>query len=102
MIRKCVSFILHCRLEDVVAAGVSLMLLALFLTTRLFHTFQFGLLDLLFILLPVGVLGVKALLGLLLSSGGDAGREPGPDEIDFVLFSSHWRKFSATGSPSSF
>jgi membrane-associated phospholipid phosphatase len=86
MIRKCVSFILHCRLEDVVAAGVSLMLLALFLTTRLFHTFQFGLLDLLFILLPVGVLGVKALLGLLLSSGGDAGENLDPTKLIWSFF----------------
>ncbi len=47
------------------AAGFSICLLVLFLTTRLFHTFELGLLDFLFILLPMGLLCIKALLGLL-------------------------------------
>jgi len=65
---KLLFTILRCRLEDVVAVGVSLCLLVLFLTTRLFHSFSFGMHDLIFILLPVGALGVKTLLGIL--SGG--------------------------------
>ncbi len=77
MIRNLVSFILRSRLENVMAVGVSLSLSVFFLTTRLFHTFHFGMLDFLFILLPVGVLGVKALLGLLLSS-----EKEGDENID--------------------
>jgi membrane-associated phospholipid phosphatase len=86
MIRKCVSFVLHCRLEDVVAAGISGVLLVLFLTTRLFHTFQFGMLDILFILLPVCVLGVKALLVLLLSSGGGENENMDPTKLALSFF----------------
>lgn len=72
MIQKCLRFILHCRLENVMAAGVSGLLLILFLTTRLFRSFDFGPLNFLFILLPVGILGVKSLLSLLASSGTEA------------------------------
>jgi membrane-associated phospholipid phosphatase len=68
MMRKIISAVLRRRLEDVIAVGVSLCLLVLFLTTRLFHSFSFGMHDLIFILLPVGALGVKTLLGML--SGG--------------------------------
>lgn len=50
------------------AVGVSVALLVLFLTTRLFHSFQLGPLSFVFILLPVGILAVKSLLGLLASS----------------------------------
>jgi len=78
MIRTFVSFVLRSRLENVMAVGVSLALLVFFLTTRLFRTFHFGMLDFLFILLPVGVLGVKALLGLLLSSETDGDENIGP------------------------
>jgi len=65
MIRKWISFLLRCRLENVMAAGVSLCLLFFFLSTRLFHVFHFGLLDFLFIFLPVGVLAAKSVLELL-------------------------------------
>jgi len=47
------------------AAGVSILLLAFFSATRMFHTFDFGMLDFLFILLPVGILFFKYLLELL-------------------------------------
>ena len=51
------------------AAAVSICLLILFLTTRLFHTFAFAPLDFIFILLPVGLLCIKALLELLAADG---------------------------------
>jgi membrane-associated phospholipid phosphatase len=86
MIRKCVSFILHCRLEDVAAAGVSIALVILFLTTRLFRSFQIGMLDLLFILLPVGVLGIKALLGLLLASTASETENLDPTKLVLSFF----------------
>lgn len=76
MIRKLISFVLRRRLEDVIAVGVSAALVIFFLTTRLFRSFNFGMLDFIFILLPVGVLGVKCLLTLLLSSGHDDSLEP--------------------------
>lgn len=50
------------------AVGVSTVLLVLFCTTRLFRSFSFMLLDFRFILLPIGILGVKNLLQLLLAS----------------------------------
>jgi membrane-associated phospholipid phosphatase len=50
------------------AVGISASLVLLFLTTRLFHTFSFGMLDFLFIMLPVGILGLKSLLVMLTSS----------------------------------
>src|SRR5690242_9092421 len=65
MFRKITSFILRCRLEDVMAAGFSLALLVFFLTKRVFHTFQLNGHDIAFILLPAGVLAVKCLLGML-------------------------------------
>jgi membrane-associated phospholipid phosphatase len=71
MIRKIISFILRCRPENVMAVGVSTALVIFFSATRMFHTFNFGMLDLIFILLPVGILGLKSLLTLLASSGGD-------------------------------
>ena len=70
--RKCVSFILRCRLENVMAVGVSVLLLILFFTTRLFRSFDLGPLNFVFILLPVGILGIKSLLSLLASSGAEA------------------------------
>jgi membrane-associated phospholipid phosphatase len=54
------------------AVGVSFLLLILFFTTRLFRSFDFGPLNFVFILLPVGILGVKSLLSLLASSGTEA------------------------------
>jgi membrane-associated phospholipid phosphatase len=73
MIRKCFSFILHSRLENVMAVAVSVVLLALFLGTHSFHTFNLGMLDIIFILLPVGILGVKCLLELLLAPESEEG-----------------------------
>ena len=49
------------------AVAVSVVLLALFLGTHSFHSFNLGMLDIIFILLPVGILGVKCLLELLLA-----------------------------------
>ena len=72
MMRKCLSFILRCRLENVMAVGVSVLLLILFFTTRLFRSFDLGPLNFVFILLPVGILGIKSLLSLLASSGAEA------------------------------
>jgi membrane-associated phospholipid phosphatase len=72
MARKIISFILRCRLEDVIAAGFSTILLIFFLTTSYFSSFQLQGHDIIFILLPVGILGVKALLHLLFSSEADA------------------------------
>jgi membrane-associated phospholipid phosphatase len=65
MIRKFFLFVLRCRLENVMAVVVPYALLVFFLTTRLFHSFEFGMLDFIFILLPIGILGVKCLLELL-------------------------------------
>jgi hypothetical protein len=70
MIRKIIAFILHCRLEDVMAAGFSAVLLLFFLTKRAFHTFQLNGHDIIFILLPAGVLALKQLLGILFAPEG--------------------------------
>lgn len=75
--RKIFDSILHSRLENVMAAGVSICLLVLFLTTRLFRSFEIGPLDFVFILLPMGLLGIKAFLGLL-ASGKDESSEADP------------------------
>jgi membrane-associated phospholipid phosphatase len=75
--RKICDFILHSRLENVMAAGVSLSLVILFLTTSLFHSFEIGPLDFVFIMLPMGVLGIKAFLGLL-TSGNEESSEADP------------------------
>ena len=88
MIRNLVSFILRSRLENVIAAAVSLGLLALFLTTRMFRSFAFGMHDFIFILLPVSILGVKTLLGLLSSSGNETGDHAGLSQF----FGSFFRK----------
>jgi membrane-associated phospholipid phosphatase len=71
MARKIISFVLHCRLEDVIAAGFSATLLVFFSTTSFFHSFQFNGHDIIFILLPVGILGVKCLLEMLFSPEAD-------------------------------
>jgi membrane-associated phospholipid phosphatase len=68
MFRKYFDLILHSRLENAMAVGVSAVLLALFLTTRLFHSIQLGPLSFVFILLPIGILAVKSLLGILAGS----------------------------------
>jgi len=73
MLRNFTRFVLHCRLEDVMAAGVSMLLLVFFLTTRLFVSFQLQGHDFIFILLPVGILGIKCLLEMLLASDSKTG-----------------------------
>jgi len=72
MPRKIISYILGCRLENVMAFGFSSVLLVFFLTTRIFVSFQLNGHDIIFILLPVGVLGVKTLLQMLSASNADA------------------------------
>ena len=49
------------------AAGFSATLLLFFLTKRIFHTFQLNGHDIIFILLPAGVLAAKCLLSMLLA-----------------------------------
>ena len=68
MARKFISFVLRCRLENVMALGFSATLLLFFLTTQLFRSFRLNGHDIIFILLPAGILGVKCLLEMLLSS----------------------------------
>jgi len=75
MLRKITTFILHCRLEDVMAAGFSLALLLFFLTRRVFHTFELNGHDIVFILLPAAVLAVKSLLGILFAPDGGENQE---------------------------
>jgi hypothetical protein len=65
MARKFITFVLNRRLEDVMAVVFTLVLLALFFSKRVFHTIQFNGHDVAFLLLPVGVLGLKALFHLL-------------------------------------
>jgi membrane-associated phospholipid phosphatase len=78
MLPKLISFILRCRLENVAAFGFSAVLLVVFLTTRIFVTFQINGHDIIFILLPAGILGVKALLQMLSApiGGGEAEVDP--------------------------
>ncbi|HEU6446973.1 MAG TPA: phosphatase PAP2 family protein [Verrucomicrobiae bacterium] len=66
-----ISFILNCRLENVLAVGISISLLIFFSATRMVHAFNFGMLDFIFILLPVGILGAKCLLHVLFAPGDD-------------------------------
>ena len=80
--RKLISFVLHSRLENVLAAGVSLALLVFFSTTRYFHSFHFGMHDFIFILLPIGILGVKVLLGMLVAS--DTGDGDAADPLKYL------------------
>jgi membrane-associated phospholipid phosphatase len=74
MFRKCLSFILHSRPENVMATGFSAVMLALCLGTHLIRSFNFGMLDIVFILLPVGILGAKCLLELLLAPETEDGK----------------------------
>jgi membrane-associated phospholipid phosphatase len=73
MARKFISFVLRCRLENVMALGFSATLLLFFLTTRLFRSFQLNGHDITFILLPAGILGVKCLLEMLSSASDQPG-----------------------------
>ncbi len=77
MFQKIRSFILHCRLEDVMAAGFSATLLAFFLTKRVFHAFEMNGHDVVFLLLPAGVLGLKCLFELLFATDTEAGGNVG-------------------------
>ncbi|MGO8838963.1 MAG: phosphatase PAP2 family protein [Limisphaerales bacterium] len=77
MLRKIALFVLHRRLEDVLAVGFSLTLLLFFLTRRVFRPFQFSGHDVTFLLLPIGVLGVKCLFELLLAPEADGRENPG-------------------------
>jgi len=65
------------------AVGASVCLLILIYTTRLFRTFDFGLLDFCFILLPAGVLTVKILLKLL-AGGGLSEADETADSMQFL------------------
>ncbi len=85
MPRKIISFVLRCRLENVMALGFSAALLLFFLTTRLFRSFQLNGHDIIFILLPAGILGVKCLLEMLSSSESPDG-EPLDTGKYFVSF----------------
>lgn len=62
------------------AVLVSACLLILFLTTRLFHNFELGALDFVFILLPVGLLCIKALFELL------AGKNQAGEDADTLKY----------------
>src|SRR5690242_16079410 len=78
MIKKLVSYILRCRLENVVAFGVSGALVVFFGGEQFFRSFQVGLHDYIFILLPVGILGIKYLLNLLFSRDGNCQENTDP------------------------
>ena len=68
MLQRIKSFVLHCRLEDVTAVGFSATLMAFFLSKRVFNTFEMNGHDVVFLLLPAGVLGLKCLFELLFAS----------------------------------
>ena len=61
-------------------------LLLFFLTTRLFRSFQLQGHDIIFILLPVGILGVKCLLEMLSASESPARRKPRHRKISGLFF----------------
>jgi len=67
MFQKIASFILRCRLENVMAAGASAGLAVFFLSARAEHSFPLNIHDIAFIMLPAGILAVKCLLGILFS-----------------------------------
>ena len=71
MIKKLTSFLVHCRLEDVMAAGVSISLTIFFLSERAHHTFPLNVHDIAFIMLPAGILALKYLLGTLFACDED-------------------------------
>ena len=69
MIKKIISFILRCRLENVMAVGVfDSAGHFLFRHPDFPHVSILGRHDFIFILLPVGILGLKSLLTLLATS----------------------------------
>jgi membrane-associated phospholipid phosphatase len=86
MTRKLLSFVLHSRLENVMAVAVSVSLLCLLLTTRLFRSFDFGALDFVFIMLPIGILGVKCILVLLLAPKAESDQDLDPAKYLVVFF----------------
>jgi membrane-associated phospholipid phosphatase len=65
------------------AFSFSAALLVFFSATRMFHAFNFGMLDLIFILLPVGILGLKSLLHLLFAGNADDTADTGKFLADF-------------------
>ena len=87
MVQKIIQFVLRCRLEDVVAAAFSATLLVFFLTTRIFVSFNLNGHDIIFILLPAGILAVKSLLEMLSASDAKAGEKQ--DTVKF--FASFFR-----------
>ena len=96
MLRKITAFVLRCRLEDIAAATFSATLLIFFLTTRIFVSFKLNGHDIIFILLPAGILGVKSLLEMLSASDSKPGKIWARGNFS-LLFSSRWPKSSATG-----
>jgi membrane-associated phospholipid phosphatase len=78
VIRKFIAFVLRSRLENVMAAGFSLCLVLLFLTTRLVHSFAIWPFDFVFILLPAALLCVGALLKLLAAGADEAAENADP------------------------
>lgn len=86
IMRKLTRFILHCRLEDVMAAACSTMLLIFFLTKRVFHTFNLNGHDFIFILLPAGVLAVKCLLGQMFVADSESGANLGTGKFLVSFF----------------
>jgi membrane-associated phospholipid phosphatase len=86
MFEKLFAFVLRRRLEDVMAVGISLGLVIVSGVTEIFHAFQFKALDFAFILLPVGILGVKYLLELLVAGEETTGAAGGPLKILGAFF----------------
>jgi membrane-associated phospholipid phosphatase len=78
MIGKFINFVLRCRLENVMAFGASVALVIFFGGAQFFRSFHLGFHDYIFILLPVGILGVKYLLQLLFSREADASENLDP------------------------
>jgi hypothetical protein len=83
MHRTIVSFILRCRLENVMAAGFSAALALFFLGERAQHSFPLNIHDIAFIMLPAGILAVKCLLGILFSPKEDTDAGIGSFLADF-------------------
>jgi membrane-associated phospholipid phosphatase len=86
MMQKFISFVLRCRLENVMAVGFSAVMLLLFLGTNAVHSFKFEMLDVIFIMLPVGILGVKCLLELLFARDAAAGENLDPTKYIVTFF----------------
>jgi len=86
MIQKLISFVLRCRLEDVMAFGISAALVTFFWLTHVFSSIQFGMHDLIFILLPITILGIKCLLELLFSRDTESGENLDPAKYLVIFF----------------